>query len=44
MEAAFLALALGIIRDAIKNPEKKKKLRAVMMKIRDAIDVAFAEN
>jgi hypothetical protein len=43
MEAAILTFALSIIREAVKNPEKKRKFRAAMLKIRDAINAAFPE-
>lgn len=43
MEASILALALTVVRAVIKNPEKKAKMRAVMLKIRDAITAAYDE-
>jgi hypothetical protein len=43
MESAVLAFALTIIRAVIKNPAKKQKLRGVLLKIRDAISLAFEE-
>lgn len=43
MEATILTLALTIIRGVVKNPAKKAKLKAVMVKLRDAIDAAFDE-
>ena len=43
MEASILALALTVVRAVMKNPEKKAKLRAVLLKIRDAISAAFDE-
>jgi hypothetical protein len=41
MEATIIALALSLIRSVIKNPTKKAKLRALMLKLRDAIDAAY---
>ncbi len=43
MESAILALALAVIREVVKNPQKKARLRSVMRKLRDAIDAAFGE-
>jgi hypothetical protein len=43
MESTILALALSIVRAVVKNPAKKAKLKSVLLKIRDAIDAAFAE-
>jgi len=37
----ILALALSVVRLAVKNPDKKKKLKGVMLNLRDAIDAAF---
>jgi hypothetical protein len=37
----ILTLALGIVRNVVKNPEKKAKFREVMLNIRDAINAAF---
>jgi hypothetical protein len=42
MDGWILSLALSVIRAVIKNPRKKEKLREAMMKLRDAIDAAFA--
>ena len=42
MEQTILTLALAVIRAVIKNPMKKAKLKAVLTKLRDAIDAAFA--
>jgi hypothetical protein len=44
MEATILSLALAIVRSVVKNPDKKRKLRAAMLKIRDAIIAAFPED
>lgn len=44
MEHAVLTLALSVIRAVIKNPQKRAKLRSLMLKLRDAIDAAFAED
>lgn len=43
MESTILSLALTVIRAVVKNPEKKRKLRSTLLKLRDAIDAAFAE-
>jgi len=43
METTILTLALTVIRAVVKNPEKKMKLRSTLLKIRDAISVAFDE-
>ncbi len=43
MEATILTLALTIIREVVKNPRKKARLRSLMLKIRDAINAAFPE-
>lgn len=43
MENTILTLALTVIRAVVKNPQKKQKLRAVLLKLRDAIEAAFAE-
>ena len=42
METTILTLALTIIREVVKNPKKKAKLKGVLLKLRDAIDAAFA--
>lgn len=42
MEATILSLALAVIRVIVKNPDKKSKLKSAMLKLRDAIDIAFA--
>ena len=42
METTILALALAIIRAVVKNPAKKEKLKSALLKLRDAIDAAFA--
>jgi hypothetical protein len=44
MESAILALALSVIRAVVKNPAKKAQLKSVMLKVRDAIDAAFAND
>ena len=42
MDATILSLALAVIRAVVKNPDKKTKLKSALLKLRDAIDVAFA--
>jgi hypothetical protein len=42
MESTILTLAISIIRAVVKNPKKKAQLRSLMMKLRDAIDTAYA--
>ena len=42
MEPAFLALAFTVIRAVVKNPAKKARLKAALLKLRDAIDAAYA--
>ncbi len=42
MESTILAVALTIIRAAVKNPQKKEKLKSALLKLRDAIDAAYA--
>lgn len=44
MESTILALALSVIRAVVKNPAKKEKLKSALLKLRDAIDAAFAGN
>jgi hypothetical protein len=44
MESTILTLALSVIRSVVKNPAKKARLKAAMLKLRDAIDAAFAED
>ncbi|HLE35906.1 MAG TPA: hypothetical protein VI699_02045 [Candidatus Acidoferrales bacterium] len=43
METTILTLALTIIREVVKNPKKRARLKGLMLKMRDAIDAAFAE-
>ena len=43
METTILTLALTVIRSVVKNPQKKAKLRAILLKVRDAIDAVYAE-
>jgi len=43
METAILTLALTVIREVVKNPQKKARLKATLRKLRDAIDAAFSE-
>ena len=42
MESTILTLALTLIRSVVKNPKKKAQLRSLMLKLRDAIDAAYA--
>ena len=42
MESTILALALSVIRAVVKNPAKKARLKSVLLKLRDAIDSAYA--
>jgi len=42
-DTLVLSMALTIIRNVVKNPEKKAKFREVMLNIRDAISAAFAD-
>ena len=42
MEATILTFALTIIRAVVKNPKKKAQLKALLLKLRDAIDAAYA--
>jgi len=42
MESTILALALSVIRAVVKNPTKKARLKSVLLKLRDAIDAAYA--
>ncbi len=42
MESSILALALTVIRAVVKNPEKKAKLKSILLKLRDAIDAAYS--
>ncbi len=42
MESAILTLALTVIRAVVKNPTKKARLKAALLKLRDAIDAAYA--
>lgn len=42
MESTILSLALAVIRAVVKNPAKKTRLKAALMKLRDAIDAAYA--
>ena len=42
METTILTLALTIIREVVKNPKKKARLKNLLLKLRDAIDAAFA--
>jgi hypothetical protein len=43
MESMILSLALSVIRAVVKNPAKKAQLKSVLLKLRDAIDIAFAD-
>lgn len=43
MEVTVMTLALTVVRQVIKNPAKKAKLRSILMKLRDAIDAAYAD-
>ena len=43
MESTILTLALTVIRAVVKNPQKKFKLRSILLKLRDAINAAFAD-
>ena len=42
MESTILALALSVIRAVVKNPAKKARLKTALLKLRDAIDAAYA--
>jgi hypothetical protein len=42
MESTILALALSVIRAVVKNPAKKTRLKSALLKLRDAIDAAYA--
>lgn len=41
MESTILTLALAVIRAVVKNEKKKQQLRNLLLKLRDAIDVAY---
>jgi hypothetical protein len=41
MEATIFALAVTLLRQVIKNPAKKAKLKSLLLKLRDAIDAAY---
>jgi hypothetical protein len=43
MEMTILTLALTVIRAIVKNPQKKARLKSILLKLRDAINAAFAE-
>ena len=43
METTILTLALSVIRAVVKNPAKKARLKSALLKLRDAIDAAYAE-
>jgi len=42
MEYTILTLALTVIRAVVKNPAKRARLKGLMLKLRDAIDLAYA--
>lgn len=43
MDVTILTLALSLVRAAVKNPKKKARLKDLLMKLRDAIDAAYAD-
>jgi hypothetical protein len=43
MEATIITLALTVLRQIVKNPAKKARLKAALVKLRDAISAAFPD-
>lgn len=43
MDTIVLTLALALIKSVVKNPQKKAKLRSILLRVRDAISAAFDE-
>lgn len=43
MDEMFIGMALTVIRTVVKNPQKAKKLKTVLLKIRNAINSAFPD-
>ncbi|HWQ03149.1 MAG TPA: hypothetical protein VNL38_01595 [Candidatus Nitrosotenuis sp.] len=43
MDTIAINLAIALIKSVIKNAEKRMKVRAIMLKLRDAIDAAYAD-
>ena len=43
MESTILTLALSVIRAVVKDPKKKARLKSALLKLRDAIDAAYAD-
>lgn len=43
MELTIMTLALGIIRQVVKNPAKKARLKKRMLQVRDAISAAYPD-
>jgi hypothetical protein len=43
MDSFILTLALAVLKSVVKNPEKKVKLRSVLLQVRDAITTVFDE-
>jgi hypothetical protein len=42
METTILTLALTVIRQVVKNPAKKARLKSVLLKLKEAIEAAYA--
>lgn len=42
MEGVVIALVVTLVKGLIKNPQKKGKLKKVLLTLRDAIDAVYA--
>lgn len=42
MESYFISMGISVVLQLLKNPEHKSKYRSAMLKIRNAINTAFA--
>ena len=41
MEELYINMGISILLSAIKNPDKAKKFKAALLKVRNAINAAF---
>lgn len=42
MESTIISLVLVVIKEVVKNPAKKAKLKKALLAVRNAIDAAYA--
>ncbi len=44
MEEMILSIALSVIKTVVKNPKKRAHMKEILLKVRNAISVAYPED